>query len=390
MTNPPDTPPEREGASSPRSARPFDLIVLGATGFTGKLVAKYLHEHGGTDLNWAVAGRNAARLKGLSDQYNVPHLMVDVHNPVQVDRLTTQTRALITTVGPYLELGRNVVASCARFGTHYADLTGEAAFAERCRQDFSEDAQRSGARILHACGFEAVPTDLGVHEVVKRLPQGPRFVSGMLQSHGSFSGGTLASALGIFAQKKLPSSPSTKGRRPKKLRYDETVRRWVVPVPLIDVSVVRASAGALPQVYGDDFSYHHLMCLPGLVRGAALGAGLATARMLIRVPGGRRLIQSLRPQGTGPSEAKRAESWFRYTFVGEAAGERVVLRVSGADPGYDETAKFFAETGRLLAGCDGSDGGFHTPVTALGDALRERLEEQGIKFEWVDSSLSPV
>jgi short subunit dehydrogenase-like uncharacterized protein len=161
-------------------------------------------------------------------------------------------------------------------------------------------------------------------------------------------------------------------------------------VPLIDVSVIRASAQALPQVYGDDFSYHHQMCLPGLVRGAGLGAGLAAARLLVRVPGGRKLIQSLRPQGTGPSEARRAESWFRYTFVGEAAGERVVLRVSGADPGYDETAKFLAETGRLLAGCDGSDGGFHTPVSALGDALRERLEEQGIRFEWVDSSLSPV
>lgn len=387
MTNPPEAP---ANPSKNQADRPFDLIVLGATGFTGKLVVRYLDEHGGPDLTWAIAGRDASRLAELTERYGAPGLVVDVHDPDQVDAVVGKARAVITTVGPYLELGRNVVASCARLGTHYADLTGESAFAEQCRRDFAEEAQQSGARILHACGFEAVPTDLGVHEVVKRLPEGPRFVYGMLQSHGSFSGGTLASALGMFAQPRRRTSRGGGGKKPPTLRYDETVRRWVAPVPLIDISIIRSSARKLPEVYGEDFTYHHLMCLPGLVRGAGLGASIAAAHLLVRVPGGRKLIQSFRPQGTGPSEEKRAESWFRYTFVGEGGGKRVTLRVSGADPGYDETAKFLAETGRLLAACDDHDGGFHTPVSALGDALRDRLEAQGIGFEWLDSDAEPV
>ncbi len=382
--------------------RDFDLVLFGATGFTGGLTAEYLARQAPAGCRWAIAGRNPVKLAAVRDRLagidpalaDLPLLHADVTDPDSLRSVARRTRVVITTVGPYLEYGEPLVAACADAGTDYVDLTGEPEFVDRMYLAHHERAVETGARLVHACGFDSIPHDLGVLFTVEQLPQGvPLDVRGYLRTNARFSGGTFASALTAFSRglqmrqaavERREREPRPEGRtvrttaRPP--HYDEEAGYWLVPLPTIDPAVVKRSATALER-YGPAFTYGHYAAvkrLPTVVTGVAgLGALLAAAQ----VPPLRRLLLSRVPAGEGPSEERRARSRFTMRFVGEGGGQRVFTEVSGGDPGYTETSKMLAESALCLAFDDNPEtAGQVTTAVAMGDRLVERLVAAGLTF----------
>ncbi|UNO44328.1 saccharopine dehydrogenase NADP-binding domain-containing protein [Streptomyces sp. MST-110588] len=388
--------------------RPYDLVLFGATGFAGALAAEYLAAHAPEDCRWALAGRSTAKLERLRERLTeiapgcaaLPLLQADITDHAAVRALAADARVVATTVGPYLTYGEPLVAACAEAGTDYADISGEPEFVDRMYLRYDATARRSGARLMHACGFDVVPHDLGVRFTVEHLPQGvPLRVDGFVRSHGAISGGTLASAL-TSAARPLGMVRAARERRRTEPRPDgRTVRAslgvpvrsgatgvWGVPLPTLDPQMVARSAAALER-YGPDFRYRHyagVKRLPVAV-GAVLGAGTAFA--LAQVPPARRLLSSRLAPGQGPGPQRRARSWFAVRFVGRGGGRQVVTEVRGGDPGYDETAKMLAESALCLAFDDlPATSGQVTPAVAMGEALTARLRQAGVGFRVVEES----
>ncbi len=259
-------------------------------------------------------------------------------------------------------------------------------------------AERSGARLVHACGFDSVPHDLGTLVTVQQLPADmPIRVRGYVSARGRPSGGTVHSAVTIFSRfrqaaaaqaERERAEPATGGRRVREVTgrpgYDRAVRAWVLPLPTIDPQIVVRSARALDR-YGPDFSYSHFAALenPALAAGVAVGAG--GAFVLAQLPPTRNVLLRLRPPGAGPTAEQREHGWFRVRFVGEGGGQRVVTEVAGGDPGYGETSKMLAESALCLAHDTLPEtAGQVTTAVAMGDALRARLEKAGISFRVLD------
>ncbi|MGW5330232.1 saccharopine dehydrogenase family protein [Streptomyces sp. NPDC004014] len=381
-----------------RTERPYDLVLFGATGFVGTLTAEYLAAHAPGNLRWAVAGRDELALERLRARLpggsGVGTLRADVREPATVRALAEHARVVASTVGPYLEYGEELVAACADAGTDYLDLTGEPEFVDLMYVRHDARARETGARLVHACGFDSVPHDLGVHFTVRHLPEGvPLTVDGFVTADAAFSGGTLASALNQFARGRQMAVAARERRRhePRLLgrrvsapagapRFAPEVGAWALPLPTIDPQIVRRSAKALER-YGPDFRYRHYAAVRHLPVAAGGAAAVGTVAAAAQLPPVRRwLSDRLRP-GDGPSAQKRARSWFRVRFVGEGGGRRVFTEVSGGDPGYDETAKMFAESALCLAFDDlPPTAGQVTTATAMGDALTERLRRAGIRF----------
>ncbi|MFI2411123.1 saccharopine dehydrogenase family protein [Streptomyces sp. NPDC018947] len=381
-----------------RTDRPYDVVLFGATGFVGELTARYLAAHAPRGLRWALAGRDEVKLRRLAGRLpgarDVGVLRADVSDPASLRTLAERARVVASTVGPYVRHGEGLVAACADTGTDYLDLTGEPEFVDLMYVRYDARARETGARLVHACGFDSVPHDLGVYFTVRQLPEGvPLSVDGFVSAGASFSGGTFASALGQFARGRQMRAAARDRRRhePRPVgrravapagapRYAGEVGAWALPLPTLDPQVVRRSAEALDR-YGPDFRYRHYAAvrrLPVAVGGTAVMGALVAAA---QVPPVRRGLSALIKPGEGPSPQKRARSWFRVRFVGEGGGRRVFTEVSGGDPGYDETAKMFAEAALSLALDDlPPTAGQVTTAVAMGDALTERLRSAGITF----------
>ncbi|SBT49165.1 saccharopine dehydrogenase family protein [Micromonospora narathiwatensis] len=389
-----------------RDDRPYDLVLFGATGFTGGLTAEYLARHAPAGLRWALAGRNPGRLAGVRDRLagidpglsELPLLTADVTDPASLRAVAERARVVATTVGPYIRHGEPVVAACAAAGTDYVDITGEPEFVDLMYVRHHAEAVRTGARLVHACGFDSVPHDLGVWFTVKELPtDGPVTVDGHVRAGGGFSAGTYHSALLAFsrsgqtrraAQERRAVEPRPAGRRvravPGRVGRAKETGRWAVPLPTIDPQIVRRSAAARPE-YGPDFRYRHFAAVKRLPTVLAAGVGLAGLVGLVRLPPTRRWLLGRLSSGQGPSAERRARSWFRVRFVGTGGGRTVVTEVAGGDPGYDETAKMLAESALCLAFDDlPPTAGQVTTVTAMGDALLDRLTRAGITFRVVE------
>ena len=382
--------------------REYAVVLFGATGFTGGLTAEYLARHAPADLRWALAGRNRgkleavrARLAEIDDRFATLGLLVaDSGDPASLRAVAEAAKVVITTVGPYLAHGEPLVAACAEAGTDYVDLTGEAEFVDRMYLAHDRRARETGARLVHACGFDSIPHDLGAWFTVQQLPEGvPLRVDGYVRASGMPSGGTVLSALTIMsrlpagarvARERTAAEPRPAGRfaraplgRPHRVAGPGW---WAVPLPTIDPEIVRRSAAASER-YGPDFTYRHFAAvkhLPVLVGGVAgAGALLAAAQ----VPPARRALSRRLAPGDGPSPERRARSWFSVRFLGEGGGSRVVTEVSGGDPGYDETAKMLAESALCLATDDlPATAGQVTTATAMGGALVDRLTKAGMRF----------
>ncbi|MEO6885271.1 MAG: saccharopine dehydrogenase NADP-binding domain-containing protein [Jatrophihabitantaceae bacterium] len=392
------------------TVRTYDLILFGATGFAGRLTAEYLARHAPADCNWALAGRSLGKLEQVRSALSeidpaladLPLLTADATDPASLRAIAESTKVVITTVGPYIHYGEPLVEACAEAGTDYVDLTGEPEFVDSMYLRHHARAIQTGARLIHSCGFDSIPHDLGAYFTVQQLPQDVALtVSGYVQASAAFSGGTFHSAITAFSRMRgsialarqrravEQAEEPAQQRRAKvvvgKPHHDSASGGWAVPLPTIDPQIVVRSARALPR-YGPDFHYSHFASIPHLWTVAVGVAGMGTLFGLAQIPPARAaLLRRIKP-GDGPSEAKRARSWFTVTFIGEGGGAKVITRVSGGDPGYDETAKMLAESALSLAFDElPATAGQVTTAAAMGDALIERLQKAGLTFEVIAS-----
>ena len=392
-------------ADARNADREFDIVLFGATGFTGQLTAEYLARHAPAGLRWALAGRNPDKLERVRARLadldvgleKLPLLHADVTDPTSLADVAGRARVVITTVGPYLTYGEPLVAACAEAGTDYVDLTGEPEFVDRMYAAHHATAERTGARIVHACGFDSIPHDLGALFTVQQLnATGPVSVRGVVRASGMFSGGTFHSAMTAMsrgrqmkeassARRRVEPRPEGRSSRPVagKPHRDGVLGLWLLPLPTIDPLVVARSGAALAS-YGPKFRYSHYAGMRTLRYAAGSALGVGTLALAAQVKPVRNLLLGRIKQGDGPDERKREKSWFTVDFVGEGDGHTVHTRVSGGDPGYTETAKMLAESAMCLAFDDNPvTAGQVTTAQAMGDNLLARLQAQGIRFEVV-------
>ncbi|MCP5110162.1 MAG: saccharopine dehydrogenase [bacterium] len=383
------------------SQRAYDVVVFGATGFTGKLVAEYLaaiskDPTSKDEIAWAIAGRGAEKLAGVKSALglgdDVGVIVADSSDPAALEAMAGQTRVVLTTVGPYQKYGEPLVAACVAAGTDYVDITGEPEFVNRMIERHDEAAREQGLRIVNCCGFDSIPHDLGAYMMAGEFPEDASLVlEGFVSASGKVSGGTWQSAVNAMGrarqQLRGPKRPAIEGRKVRGLRtrahYEKAVKGWVAPMPTIDPQVVLRSARALP-VYGRVFRYGHYVRVGSFPKLVAVGVGVGTVFGLAQLPPTRKMLLKLRQSGEGPNPAERARARFRVTFVGVADGQRVIGEASGGDPGYGETSKMIAESALCLA-LDRDrlpeQYGVITPAMAMGDRLLERLRDAGMGFE---------
>lgn len=391
--------------------RPYDVLLFGATGYTGGLTAEYLAQQGPSKLRWALVGRNRGKLEAVRRRLTAINpacaelslLKADVTDAAAVMQAARSTRVVITTVGPYIRHGEPLVAACAAAGTDYVDLTGEPGFVDLMWLRHHQTALASGARIVHCCGFDSIPHDLGAYYTVQQLPADePLRVEGFVRASGQFSAGTYHSAIDAMSRLRKYARLSRQRRKqegqlrgrhirklPARIHYETALNSWVVPLPTIDPQVVRRSARALGR-YGPDFGYAHYVQVKKLSSVAALTGGVAALYALAQFKPTRKWLLARKQSGAGPTAEQRARGKFRVRFHGRTVGDgtprSVVCEVRGGDPGYGETAKMLAESALCLAldklpKCAGQ----LTPAVAMADALIVRLQRAGIVFEVVES-----
>lgn len=377
-----------------------DITLFGATGYTGALTAEYLGTHlppGGT---WALAGRNLEKLRAVADAVVAaggvePSLVTaDVSDPSSMADLARGTRVLISTVGPYLQHGEPAVRAAAEAGIRYLDLTGEPQFVDEMYLKYHVIAQNTGATLVHACGFDSLPYDLGVLYTVSQLPDDvPVEVKGYVRGNMQPSGGTYHSAINQFAslresakvaaqRKRVEGRPE--GRRVRgagKLGRAEHAQGWAVPLPTIDPQIVLRSARALDS-YGPEFTYQHFAHVK-TTRMLALGAvGLGVLGVGSQVPPLRSLLLRRIDPGAGPTPEQREKAWFTLDFLADAKDVRLHTRVSGKDPGYGGTGKMLSEAALSLAFDELPHvTGQTTSAVAMGQALIDRLHPDVLRFE---------
>jgi len=402
----------------------FDLVLLGATGFTGRLVAEYLLERHGADgeFKWALAGRSQDKLESVRSELGaaaatLPLLIADSYDRASLDALVAQTRAVCSTVGPYALYGSELVAACAASGTDYCDLTGEVPWMRQMLDAHEAAAIESGARLVHCCGFDSIPSDLGVwflQHQAQRLFGKPmsRVRLGVQALKGKMSGGTAASMLNIIETsrsdpgiariaknpyalcpeefRKGPRQPYVKGPT-----FDDDLNAWLAPFVMaaINTRIVHRSHALQGRPWGEDFSYEEAMMtgrgFKGRRRaitwslalgGFALGASIGPTRKLMQ----KRVLPK---PGEGPSPEERERGLFKLLLVGrDDDGHEIRVRVTGdRDPGYGSTSKMLGEAAYTLATDvpEGTPpGGFWTPSTAMAEKLIPRLvEHAGLSFE---------
>ena len=392
-------------ADTTPDTRDLDLVLFGATGFTGGLTAEYLAEHGPVGLRWALAGRNLDKLEKVRARLDaikpgsidLELIVVDAADEAALATTVARAKVVATTVGPYLQLGGPLVAACAAAGTDYVDLTGEPEFVDRTWLEHHETAVASGARIVHACGFDSIPHDLGAYFTVTQLKAaGPVTLRGVVRGDGTFSGGTFHSAMGAMSRAKQMAA-TAKERRQKEARpegrssravagkpgRDQVLGYWLLPLPTLDPQVIARSGAALAS-YGPEFRYSHFAGTKTLRYAVGGAVGVSLMGVAAQVKPARNFLLGKVKQGEGPDEAKRAKSSFSVDFVAEGDGRTLHTRVSGGDPGYGETAKMLAESALCLAFDDNpTTAGSVTTAQAMGDNLLGRLRGAGMLFEVV-------
>jgi short subunit dehydrogenase-like uncharacterized protein len=380
----------------------FDLVIYGATGFTGRLVAEYLVQAYPGRGRWAMAGRSQAKLAEVRDLIGAPAdtplVVADADDPASIRAMVERTEVVLTTVGPYQLYGSGLVAACAAAGTAYVDLCGEPAWMRHMIDAHEAEAKRTGARIVFSCGFDSIPFDLGVLTLqecakAKYGQPAPRVKGRVRKMQGGFSGGTAASLKATLAAAardpsliKLLASPFalTPGfsgpHQPTGLipEYDGTVGTWVAPFVMAPINTknVHRTNFLLGHSYGADFVYDEMMIAPG-VGEMAKAAAEAIAKI-------NPLASDKGPKpGEGPSKEERENGFYDLLFVGLMPdGTRLDSVVTGdKDPGYGSTSKMIAESALCLVEDVQGEGGIWTPGALMGTKLRDRLQAKaGLSF----------
>lgn len=408
----------------------LDLIVWGATGFTGQIVCKYINQNYGTakELNWAIAGRNLQKLEEVKRQLEAPELPIliaDSTDKTALEAMARQTKVVCSTVGPYAIYGSLLVEVCAENGTHYCDLTGEVQWMRKMIDAHHLTAKKNKARIVHSCGFDSIPSDLGVFyvqekareyygqycEEIKMLLKGAR---------GGFSGGTYASLSNVqkeasdnpdiikILQNPYALNPQGEQQGPDgpdltRVIYDEDLQAWLGPFVMgpINTRVVRRSQALEAYPYGRHFKYSEMAWF-GPKLSDRIMANLTTTLInwvMYARPGSffKKLIDYFSPKsGQGPSKATREAGFFSLLFVGTLPdGRQIKAKVTGdQDPGYGSTSKMLAESAICLAKDQDQlpeTFGVLTPKTAMGKVLMNRMEQfAGLKFRFVSRGLNTL
>ena len=383
--------------------REFDIVVYGASGFTGRLVAEYMAAKNGHGLNWAMAGRSADKLASVRDEIGAPAdtplVVADADDAASLRSMVGNTRCVISTVGPYQLYGSDLVAACAELGTDYVDLSGEPLWMHAMIEQHHEAAVASGARIVHSCGFDSIPFDLGVLflQDAARDKFGatcPRVRGRVRAMNGEFSGGTAASLgatmAAIEANPDLinvlinpfclangfqgPEQPAD-----NKPYEDEVLGQWVAPfiMAAINTKNIHRSNALLGHAYGEDFQYDEMMLAGAGEEGKAIAEMVASANPLVG--------DNVPAPGEGPSKESREAGNYDVLFVGTTAdGQEIRAAVTGdMDPGYGSTSKMIAESAVcLIQDCPDLPGGIYTSAPSMGQKLIKRLvEHAGLTFD---------
>jgi len=400
-------------------SRDFDIVLWGATGFTGGLVAEYLARNylgGETGLRLALAGRNKEKLEGIAKGVGAPRLPIllgDSFDAQSLDAIASRAEVLISTVGPYAKYGAGIVAACVRNGTDYCDLTGETHFVRAMIDAHHEEAKQTGARIVHCCGYDSIPSDLGtlmVQEAFKARhgKYASEVKMAAVDMRGAFSGGTIASMMNIVDEMKAnpslrkvlgnPYALNPKGvRGPDKgdqtgVRFDKDFDMWTGPfiMAAINTRIVRRSHVLMGQPWGAEFRYSEVMGtgkgVKGLSAAVSLSAGVVAFMATLAIPLTRPFVEKRLPSpGEGPSAEARAKGRFKTALIALGNGGSLHGIVADRrDPGYGSTAVMLSESALCLA-LQGKDlqaeGGILTPASAMGMRLVERLRAAGMTFE---------
>jgi short subunit dehydrogenase-like uncharacterized protein len=410
--------------NSKKTSRDFDVVIWGATGFVGRLVAETMARIN-PDVRWAMGGRSLAKLERVRSEIaeelpaiaDVPLIEANADDPASLETLASRARVIATTVGPYGLYGKNLLAACVHQGTDYCDLTGEVPFIRWAIDEFHDAAKKSNTRIVPTCGFDSIPSDLGVFFLVEQARQRGKKLAEVrgfvMDTRGGFSGGTVASIMLISDlvmrdrsiarlltdpyslspdREREPGTDTADRMSP---RFDATLDAWAAPWLMggVNTRVVRRSNALLDYAYGRHFSYTEelfmplgrLGFIPAVLTAGAIGFGLS----LLAIPATRKLIAPRLPApGEGPSKETQQQGRFVLRFLGRLEGDdtpTLAVRVKGSgDPGYLATSRMLAQSALCLAQDTprpGFEGGVLTPTTAMGMHLIERLRNAEMSFE---------
>ncbi|MGF1602390.1 MAG: saccharopine dehydrogenase family protein [Thermosynechococcaceae cyanobacterium] len=392
----------------------YDVVLYGASGFTGQQTVQYFAEHAPSTLRWAIAGRNRQKLETVAQSIDqtIDILVADGCDQAAVDAMVSQTRVLLNTAGPFALYGGAVVDACVRLQTHYVDITGETVWVRALIEQYHDRAAAEGTRIIPCCGFDSVPADLGTYLIVRAMQKQDlvcQSVRAYYEAAGGFNGGTLASAFNLVDSGQWkqasdlfllnppgarPARVQSGERDPLRPHYDQVMGTWTAPFFMgpVNTRVVRRS-GALynqwQESYGPQFQYQEYLKFSGPLAGVSAIAttiGTALFAVIAQQLWARRWLQPYLPQpGEGPSEQTMDQGWFRCQLLGTGTkGEQVKgLLYNQGDPGNRSTVKFLCESALALAldferlPGGAQRGGILTPATGLGDVLADRLRQAG-------------
>ncbi len=385
------------------SDKSVDVVIYGATGFTGKLVVKYMQEKYGKDegISWAIAGRSEEKLNSVREELkvgsNVPQLLVDSNDTDSIASMVQQTKCVLTTVGPYQLYGANILQQCVVHGVDYVDLCGEPGWMHEMINEHAEQAKETGARIVFSCGFDSIPFDLGVYflqkEVIAQHGHPASNVRGRVREmNGEFSGGTAASLGATMASLKEkpelfevlvnPFALSNGFTGPEQSQdskpiYDEKLETWVAPFFMAPINTknVHRSNALMDHLYGEDFCYDEMWIQGPGEEGKAAAEFVGSMNPLADAPA----------PGKGPSKESRENGNYDVLFCADLNdGSSLHASVSGdMDPGYGSTSKMIAESALcLVKDCAELGGGIYTPAPAMGEKLITRLKANaGLTFK---------
>lgn len=381
----------------------YDLVMFGATGFTGKLVCEYINSKYSDSLNWAIAGRNKEKLENVSNELglSVPTIELDSNNESHVENVLKQTRLILTTVGPYQLYGNEIIKKCAELGVHYVDLSGEPGWMHLMNEHKAQ-AQQSGAKIVHSCGFDSIPSDLGVlflqNEAKNKHGRPYANVKCRVRSmKGEFSGGTAASLRATLGSLKTnpemfnilvdpftlcegfkgPDQPVD-----NKPYYDEVLQQWSAPFFMAPINTknVHRSNYQLNFAYGEDFLYEEMFACGEGEKGEAAAKAIASYNPMMG--------ENVPKPGEGPSKESRDNGSYDMAFYGVVNGkvEMTASVIGQGDPGYSSTSKMITESALcLLNDCDDLPGGIYSTASSMGTKLIKRLEDNDVmKFTLED------
>ena len=380
----------------------YDFVIYGATGFTGKLVVEYaINQYANNnEISWAIAGRNNEKLEHVQEKYNLPSnigkIVVDSNEQNSIDEMVSQTKCVLTTVGPYQLYGEKIIKTCISTGTDYVDLCGEPGFMHKIISECSAEAKETGARIVFSCGFDSIPFDLGVlfvqEEVMAKLNKYASSVRGRVRAmNGEFSGGTAASMKATMAA--LQSNPElinilvnphalcdgmegVQQDDDSKPVYDEELDTWVAPFFMAPINTknIHRSNKLMNHIYGQNFKYNEMWIQGPGEEGKAAAEFISTMNPLGDAP----------EPGDGPSRESRENGNYDVLFCADVDGETIKASVSGdMDPGYGSTSKMITESAVcLVKDCENLAGGIYTPAASMGKKLIKRLESSaGLTFK---------